>query len=259
MRPTSRSLERHGHIEPPVITCARKGSLVLAVPQDGLFVPPAPELAAGKAGPRRLDRLTADARSTIQARGADAICRAAAEKFMRKFMVLLVAMAASGCGTPAAPSATADTGATDADVQAADAQTGDAAADAVADTKPNDTSDIADAAADTGPADAGPVDSGPADTGPADTGPDVAPADAAIDVAPVDSGSDSGAQDVVPTGGCAESGGTVGESLCCQSAGDFPNNCLIGACGCAPAYSHTIKVCNCAAGKCWDGTTCKTM
>jgi hypothetical protein len=53
---------------------------------------------------------------------------------------------------------------------------------------------------------------------------------------------------------CISSGGTVKTSSCCQSAGDFPNTCLIGACGCAPNYSHNVKVCDCGTGKCWDST-----
>lgn len=55
---------------------------------------------------------------------------------------------------------------------------------------------------------------------------------------------------------CLDSGGTVEAGTCCQSAGDFPNSCLIGACGCAPASSHQVKTCNCGAGKCFDGNSC---
>jgi eight-cysteine-cluster-containing protein len=54
---------------------------------------------------------------------------------------------------------------------------------------------------------------------------------------------------------CIDSGGIVTTANCCQSASDFPNNCLIGACGCAPEYSHEIKTCECPNG-CWDGTKC---
>ena len=36
--------------------------------------------------------------------------------------------------------------------------------------------------------------------------------------------------------------------MCCQSASDFPNNCLIGACGCSPDNSHSVKVCDCGEG-----------
>lgn len=57
---------------------------------------------------------------------------------------------------------------------------------------------------------------------------------------------------------CLDSGGTVGTGTCCQSSGDFPNSCLIGACGCAPANSHQVKTCNCGAGKCFDGNACKS-
>jgi hypothetical protein len=44
--------------------------------------------------------------------------------------------------------------------------------------------------------------------------------------------------------------------LCCTSVSDFPNLCLVGACGCAPANSHQIKVCDCGTGRCFDGTAC---
>jgi hypothetical protein len=56
--------------------------------------------------------------------------------------------------------------------------------------------------------------------------------------------------------GCTASGGAVTTSLCCAGSGDFPNTCLIGACGCAPSSSHEVKVCNCPTGKCWDGSAC---
>jgi uncharacterized membrane protein YidH (DUF202 family) len=55
---------------------------------------------------------------------------------------------------------------------------------------------------------------------------------------------------------CVDSGGTVGTSLCCKSASDFPNSCLIGACGCAPDSSHEVKICDCPEGKCFDGSKC---
>jgi hypothetical protein len=51
---------------------------------------------------------------------------------------------------------------------------------------------------------------------------------------------------------CINSGGTVTTQLCCNSANDFPNTCLIGACGCSPDNSHEVKVCDCGEGKCWD-------
>jgi len=56
--------------------------------------------------------------------------------------------------------------------------------------------------------------------------------------------------------GCLNSGGNVSEKMCCKSSGDFPNTCLIGACGCAPKDSHEIKICDCGAGKCFNGTEC---
>jgi hypothetical protein len=56
--------------------------------------------------------------------------------------------------------------------------------------------------------------------------------------------------------GCVESGGTVSTANCCQSSGNFPNTCLIGACGCAPEYSHEVSVCVCPDDMCFDGTMC---
>lgn len=55
---------------------------------------------------------------------------------------------------------------------------------------------------------------------------------------------------------CLDSGGTVESGTCCQSAGDFPNLCLIGACGCVPTSSHQVKTCNCGERKCFDGSAC---
>jgi len=55
---------------------------------------------------------------------------------------------------------------------------------------------------------------------------------------------------------CISSEGTVGTALCCNSAKDFPNSCLIGACGCSPANSHQINICNCGEGKCFNGSAC---
>ncbi len=55
---------------------------------------------------------------------------------------------------------------------------------------------------------------------------------------------------------CLASGGTVDTGSCCQSVGDFPNTCLIGACGCSPDYSHDVKVCQCPEGSCFDGQGC---
>jgi len=58
--------------------------------------------------------------------------------------------------------------------------------------------------------------------------------------------------------GCIASGGTVTTANCCESAGDFPNSCAIGACGCAPEYSHPVKICGCG-DRCFNGTACVTF
>ncbi|OGI12278.1 hypothetical protein A3K64_03060 [Candidatus Micrarchaeota archaeon RBG_16_36_9] len=58
---------------------------------------------------------------------------------------------------------------------------------------------------------------------------------------------------------CENSGGTVKNSVCCKSASDFPNTCLVGACGCSLQNSHGVKVCDCGEGKCWDGKECKSI
>ncbi len=55
---------------------------------------------------------------------------------------------------------------------------------------------------------------------------------------------------------CINSGGAVRMSACCKSAGNFPNICLVGACGCAPQHSHEVEICECPEGKCFDGTAC---
>ncbi len=55
---------------------------------------------------------------------------------------------------------------------------------------------------------------------------------------------------------CEAEGGEVSTGLCCESVGDFPNTCVVGACGCAPEYSHDVLVCQCPAGTCWDGQHC---
>lgn len=55
---------------------------------------------------------------------------------------------------------------------------------------------------------------------------------------------------------CIASGGQVSTAMCCESVGDFPNTCLIGACGCAPEYSHEVTVCDCGPDKCFNGEKC---
>jgi len=59
-----------------------------------------------------------------------------------------------------------------------------------------------------------------------------------------------------PEAGCIDSGGSIETASCCESAGDFPNTCLIGPCGCAPEYSHDVRVCACPEGQCFDGNKC---
>ena len=55
---------------------------------------------------------------------------------------------------------------------------------------------------------------------------------------------------------CTHSGGTVETVFCCVSAGNFPNLCAIGACGCPPDSSHEISTCNCGNNKCYNGNKC---
>jgi hypothetical protein len=53
---------------------------------------------------------------------------------------------------------------------------------------------------------------------------------------------------------CEDSGGKIITQSCCKSVADFPNTCLIGACGCSTDNSKEVKVCDCGEGKCWDST-----
>jgi hypothetical protein len=62
-----------------------------------------------------------------------------------------------------------------------------------------------------------------------------------------------------PQASCALSGGTVETASCCMSTPDFPNLCRIGPCGCSPANSHEIQVCQCGDGMCFDGTSCASF
>ena len=61
---------------------------------------------------------------------------------------------------------------------------------------------------------------------------------------------------VEPAEMCTLSGGTVSTGMCCLATGDFPNSCLIGACGCSPVNSHQVQTCHCPVGKCFDGEKC---
>ena len=56
--------------------------------------------------------------------------------------------------------------------------------------------------------------------------------------------------------GCIASGGSVGAAVCCLSVDDFPDTCLVGACGCSAENSHGVQTCNCPTGTCFNGTAC---
>jgi hypothetical protein len=55
---------------------------------------------------------------------------------------------------------------------------------------------------------------------------------------------------------CTNSGGTVTNATCCNSASDFPNTCAIGACGCSADNSKQVRTCDCGEGKCFNGNLC---
>lgn len=58
---------------------------------------------------------------------------------------------------------------------------------------------------------------------------------------------------------CVDSGGAVISSSCCALSDDFPNTCMIGACGCSPDNSKETKTCSCPENYCFDGTGCKSV
>jgi len=58
---------------------------------------------------------------------------------------------------------------------------------------------------------------------------------------------------------CIITGGKIEESLCCEGVQNFPNTCVVGACGCPPEFSEEVKICNCGRGKCWNGNGCVEM
>ncbi len=82
---------------------------------------------------------------------------------------------------------------------------------------------------------------------------------ASVEAGAVEAGASEGggATDSGLAASCTASGGSVSTSLCCGSASDYPNNCSIGACSCAPSSSHMVQVCNCPPGKCFDGSSCR--
>jgi hypothetical protein len=57
-----------------------------------------------------------------------------------------------------------------------------------------------------------------------------------------------------PAALCASTGGSIGNASCCGAVGDFPDMTGVGACGCAPNNSHTVKICDCPAGKRFSAT-----
>ncbi|MBZ9577871.1 hypothetical protein KJA13_02435 [Patescibacteria group bacterium] len=58
---------------------------------------------------------------------------------------------------------------------------------------------------------------------------------------------------------CIDSGGEITTSLCCKATSDYPNLCLVGPCGCAPDYSHQVKICDCGPDKCFNGNECVVL
>lgn len=55
---------------------------------------------------------------------------------------------------------------------------------------------------------------------------------------------------------CTATGGTIKTQTCCASATDFPNSCMVGACGCDPQSGHDITVCECPTGCFVPGEGC---
>lgn len=51
---------------------------------------------------------------------------------------------------------------------------------------------------------------------------------------------------------CTDTGGTVDNGICCLATGNFPDMCGTGPCGCSPNNSHSVLICNCPGGKCYD-------
>ncbi len=59
--------------------------------------------------------------------------------------------------------------------------------------------------------------------------------------------------------GCVNSFGNVTTKSCCKSVSDFPDTCMIGACGCSPDNSHDVVACECGEGRCWDSSRLMCM
>lgn len=148
-------------------------------------------------------------------------------------------IAGDSAGDSAADTAPFDTVKLDAaDSTVGDTLVSDATTDASTDASSDASSDASTDASTDASSDAVPADVSPADVSPAD-------------VADTASG---------PEGRCLDTGGSVAQALCCQSTSDFPSSCAIGPCGCAPNYSHTVQVCQCPSGTCFDPAVgCKGM
>lgn len=153
-------------------------------------------------------------------------------------IVLTLAILIGACGT------STSSGGADSDVTVTDVQIADAAdigsADGLSDVHDVQTSE-------------GPMDSQ-----------DGQGTDATVDIADVpDTGpTDTGPSEDIHTDGgsaladlCASTGGTVYTGKCCSSASDFPDECGIGGCTCAPQYLKDIQRCDCGAGKCFKQAT----
>ena len=120
---------------------------------------------------------------------------------------------------------------------------------------PPDASSEMDATSD-GPSDGSPPDSNASETS-TDAGPDSNASETSTDAGPEGSISGDGSgTDGGLASACVASGGSLTAKACCDSSGDFPSTCLVGACGCAPANSHTVQLCDCGSGMCWNGTVC---
>ena len=76
-----------------------------------------------------------------------------------------------------------------------------------------------------------------------------------LDVGAADGGSgDGGSLDIDPSDPaalCEATGGTVTTGKCCSGASDFPNECSVGGCTCAPQYLKDILRCVCGGGSCF--------
>jgi hypothetical protein len=170
-------------------------------------------------------------------------------------LLVLGALGLFGTGCFDTPLPAADSGAP------ADVTTTDVGTDVPTDRGAVDTGrDVpVDVARDAGDTDATATDALAADAPETDAPAADAPA---ADAPETDAATDAPATDAPTTDGgdelaqrCTSTGGTIDTSLCCMSAGDFPNRCAIGACSCAPASSHTVRVCSCPSGMCFNPMT----